>query len=140
MATPLVPIPKPKLDKVKAPYFFTLLITASAMTHIKHLQTTGESSFAQHIALDGLYKELPELADSVIETYQGATEKIVNYDSSAMSYGLTLKPLEYLKGLRKMIIDSRYDIISKEMSNVHNELDNVITALDGTIYKLTFLK
>lgn len=133
-------VPKPTKKSCTPAHFFGVLAGAASVSHCLHLQATGESSFSVHKALDRFYKDVPELVDSVIETFQGAQEKIVRYDAVALTYGLEMPPLEYMRGLREMIITSRFDIIPEGLSNVHNELDNVLTLIDGTIYKLRFLK
>ena len=46
--------------------------------------------------------------------------------------------LEYLKSIREYVITNR-DSIS-DYSNIQNEIDNIMTLLDSTIYKLTFLR
>ncbi len=126
--------------KVTEQYFFGMLIGSEVITHILHLQAQGENASSKHNALAGLYEAIPDLVDSIIETSQGAMNKILDYDPEGLSCGAGMEALEYLKKLRKMTSDNRYDIIAKEYSNIHNELDNFITILDKTIYKLTFLK
>jgi hypothetical protein len=120
--------------------FFGVLVSAGTISHIKHLQVEGEGSFAAHKALNKFYDEVVEIADAVIETYQGWKKQIVQYDADAIIAGLHSTPMEYLEGMRAMVEESRYDIIPKEQSHIHNELDNLVTLIDGTIYKLTFLK
>lgn len=126
-------------DSISESFFFTVMIAASAMAHSKHLAVTGPSSFAHHIALDEFYKGIVEPVDSVIETWQGASAKLVSYDKDGFSFGFELAPLAYLIELRKIIDNNRNLFIPSTYVEVHSELDNVVTQLNSTIYKLTFL-
>lgn len=117
--------------------FFSLLLGAKLIGHVLHLQT---KEFATHIALDEFYKGSQKNADKIIEVYQGASSTIVQYESVYMTEGMFLEPLEYLTQLRAKICDNRYDIVPKELSNVHNEIDNFISTIDTAVYKITFLK
>lgn len=117
--------------------FFSRIMGAKLVGHILHLQA---DDFATHIALDEFYKAQQKNADVVIETYQGATKKIVNYDVETLTLDHDASPLIYLGKLRSDIEDMRYDVVPEKLSNVHNELDNFVTAIDTAVYKITFLK
>ena len=54
--------------------FFSKLFESREMTHVYHLQITGEGSYAGHKALDEYYNEVLDLIDDLIETYQGQYE------------------------------------------------------------------
>ena len=120
-------------------YFFGLLMGAKTIVHIHHTQTMGDNAYAKHMALGSLYEDSVDVIDSIIETYQGAKNTIITYDKEALTYGLNMEPLSYLTSLKKMIVSNKYKIISEDHSHIHNELDNFITLIDKTIYKLTFL-
>jgi hypothetical protein len=122
--------------------FFGALVTAVSIGHIKHLQMQGEGSFAGHLAMLEFYKGAIKIADAVIETYQGYKKEIVEYDCEAFCDCVKkeVTALDYLNMLRETIQDYRYDIIPKKESHIHNELDNMVTLIDGVVYKLTFLK
>jgi len=122
--------------------FFGGIVSASMIGHIKHLQQEGEGSFAAHLALKEFYKESVKIADAVIETYQGYKKQITTYDLEFVAELIArdVTALEYLEGLREGIQTNRYEVIPKEESHIHNELDNMVALIDGTIYKLTFLK
>lgn len=122
--------------------FFGAIVSAGTIGHIKHLQQTGEGSFAAHLALDEFYKTVRKIADSVIETYQGYAKEIVKYDLTCMidcaDEAITAE--DYLGDLREIIADYRYTYIPKTETHIHNELDNLMTLIDGVVYKLTFLR
>jgi DNA-binding ferritin-like protein len=99
-----------------------------------HLQTT---SYAAHVALNTYYDSIVETTDSLAEALQGCRgELIAPYPS--MFGNPDVEPLEYLKTIREYVMANR-DAIS-DYSNIQNEIDNIMTLLDSTIYKLTFLK
>ena len=50
-----------------------------------------------------------------------------------------VEPLDYLESIRDYVTVMRKDIFP-EYSNIQNEIDAVMTLLDSTIYRLTFLK
>ena len=55
----------------------TEMMNAASSFHKLHLKITGPGSYAAHKALNNLYDALPDHADSLIEGYQGASEKLL---------------------------------------------------------------
>jgi hypothetical protein len=108
------------------------LLHSATNTHIQHLQTR---SFAQHEALGEFYDEIVDLTDALIEIYQGKNKTIVKYPETYTAP--TFPPVEGLEKLRNYLLANRA-VIGTE-SNVQNELDNIISLVERTIYKLTFL-
>ena len=53
--------------------FIAVLFLARDMAHKAHLTT---DSYAQHMALGEFYGALPDLADSLAETWQGMNSKL----------------------------------------------------------------
>jgi hypothetical protein len=117
----------------KAAEFFMVLLMAAPMAHILHLQTR---SFAEHMALNTLYSELPELTDTLIESYQGKYGIVENYPNQA-----TMPPynnaLEFVVHLNKFVDDTRYLVCDD--SEMQNAIDEIVTLLNSTTYKLKFL-
>lgn len=114
--------------------FVGTLLHSATITHFMHLQTT---SYAAHVALGAYYDEIVELTDSLAEAWQGCNGEIIA-PYPAMFGNPMVEPLEYLNSVRDFVIENR-DAIS-EYSNIQNEIDSIMTLLDSTIYKLTFLK
>jgi len=113
----------------------SMLMGANPQGHIYHLQTT---SFAAHKALNEFYDGVVEHRDAIIETYQGQFGIIRGYKLGPMLEDDM--PIAYLKELRIRIQALRYDAVPKEYTNIHNEIDNAITLIDSTLYKLINLK
>ena len=59
------------------------LLESRTQAHIFHWQTTGPGSYATHIALQGYYDVLPDMIDTLVESYQGKHGIITGYTSPA---------------------------------------------------------
>lgn len=111
------------------------LLHASTNAHLFHLKTR---SYAQHIALGTFYEKLPDLVDSVVESYQGARGILVDYPTVEVkpldSIEQVLEELEYLcTCISKVQLMCKY-------SEIKNELDNIKHLINTTKYKLKFLQ
>jgi hypothetical protein len=126
--------------KMTEQLFFSVLLAGKLIGHIKHLEQHGEGSFAAHLALEEYYKGANKIADKVIETFQGYQDRLITYDSTGLLLGWDMEAKQYLELVRVMIEDHRYEIIPKEQTHLHNELDNYVTLIDQITYKLSFLK
>lgn len=114
------------------------LMNASTSFHKLHLKVTGSGSYASHKALYDLYKELPDLSDSIAEGYQGACEILLSYeDKGSVILEDVEDAIEYLRQLKTMV-----DELQKVMhhSEIVNLLDTVKDAINAAKYKLIFLK
>ena len=113
--------------------FFIKLLNAATNGHILHLQT---KSYAEHKALQGYYEGLPDAVDTIIEQYQGAYGMIITYP---VSYeGPKTTPLEEVTYIRDYIVTNR-DVVGPYTS-LQNEVDALLSLVETTLYKLTFLK
>lgn len=128
--------------KITVPGLVVELMDAATKFHILHLTITGPGSYAAHKALNELYDELPDLADTVAESYQGATGEIPNYPADMPSnvcapVMTTVKEaLSYIEELHNKVCKLQ-DVVT--YSEINNELDNVKTTLNSAKYKLKFL-
>lgn len=121
------------MDKTAVAEFVGNLLHSATVTHFMHLQT---KSYAKHIALGAYYDEIVDLVDSVAEAIQGCYGEIITGYPS-MFANVNSEPLDYLKSLQVFVSDSRSNL--PQESNIQNEIDNVATLIDSTIYKLQFL-
>jgi hypothetical protein len=113
--------------------FFLKLLHASTNGHILHLQT---KSYSEHKALQKYYEELPDLVDSIIEEWQGAYQKIIDYPVSYEAPNPN--PLQEVLSIRDFLVKNR--AIVGDYTSIQNSVDNLMSLLDSTVYKLTFLK
>jgi len=114
------------------------LMNASTSFHKLHLQVEGVGSFAAHKALNEIYDALPGLADSIVEGYQGAAEKLLMYNDQGPVILKSVKDaISYLRDITSMV-----DELQKVMpySEIVNTLDTVKDAVNSAKYKLIFLK
>lgn len=116
------------------------LMASRDQAHVFHWQTTGDGSFAAHMALGAYYEAIPDMVDALVEAYQGKhgilkgfvpAEKFDEYSAESA--------LKYFKALA-MYVDRSYSKIPKEDTNIINQLDTFKDLIYTTIYKLENLK
>ena len=113
------------------------LMNAATSFHKLHLQITGPGSYAAHKALNEIYDSLPELADTVAESYQGACEMLLTYEPQGPVILENVQDaIEYMRQIKAQVNDLQEVMPHSE---IINELDNVKSAIDGAKYKLIFL-
>jgi hypothetical protein len=117
--------------------FFGTLLQSSVIGHIYHLQTR---KYSKHIALGSFYDSIVGLTDSLIESYQGANSVIVDGYENTLQKGVD--PLEYFKSLKNYILAQKIVLFpsSPQNTNLLNIVDEIVTLIDSTLYKLTFLE
>ena len=117
------------------PIIVSQLLFSQTQVHIFHLQT---KSFAEHNALQDYYDGIDDLVDTLIESYQGEFGIIENYKSFKVeSYQDTDQVLAYLDMILNLVKKGRESIESTHLQNI---LDEIITLVTKTMYKLKFLK
>jgi len=116
------------------------LMASRDQAHIFHWQTTGEGSFAAHLALNGYYDAIPDMIDALVEAYQGkygilkgytTAEKFEDYEKSTV--------VKYFKALATYM-ERAYDKIDPKDTNIINQLDTFKDLIYTTIYKLENLQ
>ena len=116
----------------------TELMNARTSIHKLHLKVTGEGSFAAHTALNDLYDALPGHADTLVEGYQGAAEKIISYNEVApRTLDTVADGVSYLRDIYAMVNKLQGML---PYSEIVNNLDLVKDSINSTKYKLLFLK
>jgi len=114
------------------------LMNAATSFHKLHLKVTGIGSFAAHTALNGLYDALPGHADDLAEGYQGASEKLLEYqDVSPRSLSSVEDGVSYLRDMHAMVTSLQAKM---PYSEIVNDLDTIKSTIDSAKYKLIFLK
>jgi len=116
------------------------LMASRDQAHIFHWGTTGDGSYAAHMALGAYYEAIPDMIDALVETYQGKhgllkgfapADKFDSYDAATA--------VKYFKGLATYV-ERAYDKIPKQDTNIINQLDTFKDLIYTTIYKLENLK
>lgn len=116
------------------------LMASRDQAHIFHWQTTGPGSFAAHMALGSYYDDLPDMIDSLVETYQGKHGILKGYEPAERFDEYSKEgAVKYFKALATYV-DRVYNKIPKEDTNIINQLDNFKDLIYTTIYKLENLQ
>jgi hypothetical protein len=114
------------------------LMNARTSIHKLHLKVTGDGSFAAHKALNELYDALPDFADTLVEGYQGAAEKLLKYSEvSPRTLDTVADGVGYIRDIYAMVNKLQAML---PYSEIVNNLDLVKDALNSAKYKLLFLK
>jgi len=114
------------------------LMNARTSFHKLHLKVKGDGSYAAHKALNKLYDALPDHADSLIEGYQGAAEKLLSYTEVApRTLDTVADAVGYLRDLTAMVTKLQGKM---PYSEIVNSLDTVKDTFNSAKYKLLFLK
>lgn len=113
----------------------SMLLHSQTQAHTFHLQST---SYAEHKALQTYYEGIDGLVDTIVEAYQGKYGIIKGYKNFPFSeYKSTEGTINYFEKLCDKVTELR-DCC--EDSWLQNEIDNVCTLINQTLYKLKFLK
>ena len=112
--------------------FISSLFEIEVNIHIAHLQTT---SYAEHKALDDLYKDIVDLRDRFIESYQGKYGIIKGYKSFQIKEGID--PINYLKECVKYTEEFRLTLTDGYLQQI---TDDILELKTSTLYKLINLK
>jgi DNA-binding ferritin-like protein len=113
-------------------------LEAVTSVHKAHLKITGPGSYAAHTAMGAFYDEIGDLADSIAESYQGVTETLLDIPvTQQASCSSAAECVNFLNSLYQKV-----DAAQKACaySEIINDLDNVKSLINGTKYKLIFLK
>jgi len=102
--------------------------------HSAHLTTT---SYAQHMALGAFYDEMPDLVDSLVESYQGIYGIVEDKPNVTMPAG-GMVPI--LTQLRKWIMANRDSVGISDDTELQNDIDSIVTLINRTMYKLKNLR
>jgi len=113
--------------------FISMLFASRTQAHIFHLQT---DSYAAHKALQEYYEEIIEIADGLVESYQGRYGILRDYSGQA-TFKEDNQPLVYFEALDKYVETTR-QVIPQD-SYIQNEVDTLVALIESTKYKLKFL-
>lgn len=116
------------------------LMASRDQAHIFHWQTTGQGSFAAHMALNAYYDAVPDMTDALVEAYQGKHGILKGYVPAERFDEYSKETaVKYFKALATYV-DRIYNKIPKEDTNIINQLDSFKDLIYTTIYKLENLQ
>lgn len=115
----------------KAADFVALLFFARDAAHREHLKTT---SFAAHMALGEFYAAVIDLADDFAEAYQGENKRLGDFELIADKVTDIKAELETQL---EWIGANRYEVVPKDATALQNIIDEVVSAYQTALYKLS---
>ena len=121
--------------------FLSKMFESREMANVYHLQVKGEpGSYAAHIALNDYYDNILELIDELAETYMGQYDVINDYQTIDTSATNSKDKLEYFSELSEFIKSNRNTLFSQEDTHLQNIIDEMVSIVYRTMYKLKFMK
>ena len=116
--------------------FISYLFHSRTQAHVYHLQTP---SYAAHKALNKYYDDIIDLIDGLVESYQGKYGIVKGYSNfGLMEYESCEEIQNYFKALASTIESEKEEL--PQDSYIQNQVDEVVTLINSTLYKLTYLK
>lgn len=116
--------------------FFGTLQQATVEAWKEHLKT---DKYSKHIALNEFYEDVVELVDTLIEDYMGIYGKVSDYKNIMTTE--KIGAVEYLESLREMCKEAADDLFDEDDdSELLSDIDNILSLIDSTLYKLKELK
>ena len=116
--------------------FFGTLQQATVEAWKEHLKT---DKYSKHIALNEFYEDIIELVDTLIEDYMGIYGKVSDYENIMTTE--KIGAVEYLESLREMCKEAADDLFDEDDdSELLSDIDNILSLIDSTLYKLKELK
>jgi len=114
--------------------FVSTLFASRTQAHIFHLQTP---SFAAHKALNEYYDEIVDLVDGIIESYQGRYGILRGYKNESAWMEDEGSVVKYFEALC-MYVEKNRNVLPQD-SYIQNQVDEVVSLIESTKYKLKFL-
>lgn len=112
------------------------LLNGVTKIHMSHLKTT---SYSAHVAMGEFYDGVGDFADSLAEQWQGITEKLLEFPTSAQLPTCNT-PEECVKYLRGLYVMCEKVQDTCDHSEIINTIDEIKSLINSTKYKLIFLK
>jgi len=118
----------------------SLLLHSRTQAHSFHVGVKGVGAFSAHSALQLYYLNIAGLVDGLVETYQGQYGLIKLQAVSGLDTNNDIKNIiSYFDKLIAAVAKLRQDE-KLQMSWLQNDIDNIVTLLYSTKYKLVNLQ
>lgn len=109
---------------------------ARTVAHLVHLQTR---SYAQHVALGEFYDAIAEAADKFAECHMGVEGPFASFPAVTPKLPVGADLLPYLTELHDWIAKHR-DACADGSTELANLIDEILSVIDRSFYKLKFLR
>ena len=118
----------------------SLLLHSRTQAHSFHLGQRGVGSLSAHLALGEYYNSIGGIVDGLVEAYQGQYGLIKLQPVSGLDTNNDVKNvISYFDKLIAAVAKLRKDE-KLQMSWLQNDIDNIVTLLYSTKYKLVNLQ
>lgn len=118
----------------------SLLLHSRTQSHSFHLGVKGVGALSAHLALGNYYDSIGGLIDGLVEAYQGQYGLIKLQAVSGLDTNNDIKNIiSYFEKLCVAVAKLRQDE-KLQMSWLQNDIDNIVTLLYSTKYKLINLQ
>ena len=117
--------------------FIDTLLQSQIQSKIYHWQMLEEGSYAAHIALGEYYDEIGDIADDLVESFQGRYG-IVRGFKQFTSFKEDNNPVPYFEALRKYVEINRFNFTQD--TYIQNQVDELVKLIESTLYKLKNLR
>lgn len=118
----------------------SILLHSQTQAHIFHLRVKGEGSYAAHKALQNYYEAIDDIADGLIEAYQGKYELVEFGTVSKVDNDASINNIILYFDKLTAAVDKLRQEDRLQDSFLQNEIDNVVTLIYTTKYKLANLQ
>lgn len=109
-----------------------MFFSARDQVHYYHLQT---ESYAEHKALNDLYDEILNVADSFMEAYQGIHGRATGEVTITLKSYTAEQVVSDIKGLMEQLKQLQTSV--QQNTDLVNQLDELISVCNKTLYLLT---
>ena len=118
----------------------SMFLHSRTQAHVFHLRQKAMGSYSRHKALEEYYDNIVDLVDDIVETYQGKYgliefKEVGGLDNNAEAENV----IKYFDNLCKFLEKERKEPKLQD-SWIQNELDNIVSLLYRTKYKLINLQ
>jgi len=108
--------------------FALALLNSATCAHLQHWQTR---SYANHKALAKYYEAIPDLVDTLVESWMGKYGPVGEFEEE---FEIEKDPVRYFKALQKYVAENRKHL--PKDSELQNTIDEIVNLIDSTLYKL----
>ena len=112
--------------------FVSVLLHSRTVTHIMHLRTR---KFSVHKSLQKYYENIPDIVDSLVESYQGKYGILSSFPDQ---YEVRWEdPIEYLEQMNQFVYSYRSKL--PQDTELQNIIDEIASLINTTLYRLKYL-
>jgi hypothetical protein len=117
--------------------FFSYLLDVPATAWRFHLAT---DSYSEHMALNDFYENVQDDIDSLVECYFGKYGKLGFLAPLENPFANVGDSVSFLEGVLDDVASANQQFVEFDDSELQSALDDIISEIDSTLYKLKNLR